>query len=53
MLLTDYKEKVAGVNITGNATGAGIKWGMYSCTASLTGDNQPLYIDGMPMGKRH
>jgi len=44
--------KIAGVNITGNATGAaGSSRVIIRGNTSLTGDNQPLYIiDGMPMG---
>jgi TonB-linked SusC/RagA family outer membrane protein len=44
--------KVAGVNITGNATGAGgSSRVIIRGNTSLTGDNQPLYIiDGIPMG---
>lgn len=44
--------KVAGVNITGNATGAaGSSRVIIRGNTSLTGDNQPLYIvDGIPIG---
>uniref|UniRef100_A0A2B4RVH3 TonB-dependent receptor SusC n=1 Tax=Stylophora pistillata TaxID=50429 RepID=A0A2B4RVH3_STYPI len=44
--------KVAGVNITGNATGAaGSTRIVIRGNTSLTGNNQPLYvIDGIPMG---
>ncbi|MFT6842209.1 MAG: TonB-linked SusC/RagA family outer membrane protein, partial [Psychroserpens sp.] len=44
--------KVAGVNITGNATGAGgSSRVIIRGNTSLTGNNQPLYIvDGIPIG---
>ncbi|MCG9792266.1 SusC/RagA family TonB-linked outer membrane protein [Flavobacterium algicola] len=44
--------KIAGVNITGNSTGAaGSSRVIIRGNTSLTGNNQPLYIiDGMPMG---
>ncbi len=44
--------KVAGVSITGNATGAaGSSRVIIRGNTSLTGDNQPLYvIDGIPIG---
>ena len=44
--------KIAGVNISGNATGAaGSSRIIIRGNTSLTGNNQPLYvIDGIPMG---
>ena len=47
--------KVAGVNVTTNATGgAGTSRVIIRGNSSLTGDNQPLYIiDGIPIGNRN
>ena len=50
--MTALQGKVAGVNISGNATGAaGSSRVVIRGNTSLTGNNQPLYvIDGIPMG---
>ncbi len=47
--------KVAGVNVTTNATGgAGTSRVIIRGNSSLTGDNQPLYVvDGIPIGNRN
>jgi len=50
--INSLQGKVAGVNITGNSTGAaGSSRVIIRGNTSLTGNNQPLYIiDGIPMG---